>query len=124
MKYSPYRLFPWVGLILVSIVFFEYIDAKDKVSPSPGGKDTLRKMKNSGTNTVPKEYIIKLNAGIDPNRIKELIPNFSIVKLEKISDDTYHIVYENEPGLEILIQAGKKSGFVEYVEPNRVYKAF
>lgn len=113
------------GGIFLNLIFANCgTDAKEQVKTPMQSKDLLKKNKQSSSNTVPKEYIVKLNAGTDSKRIAELLPNHKIVKIDKISDDTYHVVYETEPGLEALVQAGKKSGFVEYAEPNHVYKAF
>lgn len=109
-------------LVLLSQCGSEAKEQQVKVKPNTG-KELLKKGKQSDS-VVPKEYIVKLFSGTDSGKIRELTPDFKILKIDRIADDTYHVIFEAEPGLEFLVQVGKKSGFVEYVEPNRIYKAF
>ncbi len=73
---------------------------------------------------VPNEYIFKLVSGTSSERIKALIPNSTILNIELITEDTYKVTYKSDPGLEILKTVSSKSGFVESVQHNLVYKAF
>lgn len=73
---------------------------------------------------VPNEYIFKLVSGTSLERIKELAPNSIILNIETIMEDTYKVTYRSDPGLDILRAASSKSGFVESVQHNLVYKAF
>ncbi|TGK01572.1 hypothetical protein EHO57_11675 [Leptospira langatensis] len=75
-------------------------------------------------NVVPKEYMIKLKPGYNSSKIKDLLPDFPIRKIEDLSNDIYHVVYEKDPGLEALVEAAKRSGIVIFAEPNRIYKAY
>lgn len=73
---------------------------------------------------VPNEYIFKLKSGVSPDRIRELTPGSSIVYLETITEDTYKVTYNSDPGMEFLRSISSKSGFVEYVQHNLIYKSF
>ncbi|WP_244244822.1 hypothetical protein [Leptospira koniambonensis] len=73
---------------------------------------------------VPNEYIFKLASGTNSERIKELAPNSTILNIELIMEDTYKVTYRSDPGLDILKSASSKSGFVESVQHNLVYRAF
>ncbi|GBF39620.1 hypothetical protein [Leptospira johnsonii] len=73
---------------------------------------------------VPNEYIFKLISGTSSYKIKELAPSSTILAIESIMEDTYKVTYKSDPGLEILKAAASKSGFVESVQHNLVYKAF
>ncbi|PKA17566.1 hypothetical protein [Leptospira haakeii] len=73
---------------------------------------------------VPNEYIFILVPGTNSERIKELAPNFSILDIELIMENTYKVKYKSDPGLDILKSASSKSGFVESVQHNLVYRAF
>ncbi|MGJ4787366.1 hypothetical protein [Leptospira koniambonensis] len=73
---------------------------------------------------VPNEYIFKLTSGTNSERIKELAPNSIILNIELIMEDTYKVTYRSDPGLDILKSASSKSGFVESVQHNLVYRAF
>ncbi|MGJ4745617.1 hypothetical protein ACQV5M_04575 [Leptospira sp. SA-E8] len=73
---------------------------------------------------VPNEYIFKLVSGTSSERIKELAPNSIILNIETIMENTYKVTYKSDPGLDILKAASSKSGFVESVQHNLVYRAF
>lgn len=73
---------------------------------------------------VPNEYIFKLKSGIRSERIRELAPNSAIISIEEIMEDTYKVTYKSDPGIERLRSASTKSGIVEYVQHNLVYKSY
>ncbi|PJZ50627.1 hypothetical protein [Leptospira saintgironsiae] len=73
---------------------------------------------------VPNEYIFKLVSGTSLERIKELTPNSTILNVELIMEDTYKVTYKSDPGFDILKNISSKSGFVESVQHNLVYRAF
>ncbi|PJZ27223.1 hypothetical protein CH352_09060 [Leptospira hartskeerlii] len=73
---------------------------------------------------VPNEYIFKLVSGTSSDKIKELLPNSIILNIETIMENTYKVTYKSDPGLNILKTASSKSGFVESVQHNLVYRAF
>lgn len=73
---------------------------------------------------VPNEYIFRLVSGTNSERIKELVPSATVLNIETIMENTYKVTYRSDPGLNALKTASTKSGFVESVQHNLVYKAF
>lgn len=73
---------------------------------------------------VPNEYIFKLTSGTSSEKIKELAPNATVLNIETIMEDVYKVTYKSDPGIDILKAAASKSGFVESVQHNLVYKSF
>ncbi|TGK07237.1 hypothetical protein EHO59_03780 [Leptospira semungkisensis] len=108
------------GFIFITFLF-PFVTSAQEYRKSPFGK---KKPPQEKRQVVPNEYIIKLVAGNSSSKIKDLMPGFSILKIEELSDDTYRVVYEKDPGLENLVEAGKRSGIVIFAQPNRIYKAF
>lgn len=73
---------------------------------------------------VPNEYIFKLVSGTNSERIKELTANATVLNIETIMENTYKVTYKSDPGLDLLKKASSKSGFVESVQHNLIYRAF
>ncbi|EQA35196.1 hypothetical protein LEP1GSC047_1326 [Leptospira inadai serovar Lyme str. 10] len=101
---------------------------------SPNANESGKNTRNAGNkykiapkkaqSSVRNEYILTLRKGTGSERVKELLPDFKIIRMEKIGESMFHVVFESDPGIELLKSAGKKSGFVESVEPNQIFKAF
>lgn len=118
-------MFPKIFLKTISIFIFISISAFSIFAQGfpkdlPNGKGKFVKPGR----VVPNEYIFKLVSGTNSERIKELAPNSSILNIELIMEDTYKVKYKSDPGLDTLKNASSKSGFVESVQHNLIYRAF
>ncbi|TGM97716.1 hypothetical protein [Leptospira dzoumogneensis] len=106
-------------LVFISISAFS-IFAQRFPKDLPNGKGKYVKPGR----VVPNEYIFRLVPGTSSERIKELAPNSTILNIELIMEDTYRVKYKSDPGLDILKNTSAKSGFVESVQHNLIYRAF
>lgn len=113
-----------VPIVLLLILLLGCPDASELDKNTKRVRDREGVLSKKTKSSVRNEYILRLRKGTASERIKGLLPGFKIISIEKISEDTFHIVYESDPGIELLQSAGKKSGFVESVEPNQIYKTF
>ncbi|PJZ78200.1 hypothetical protein [Leptospira neocaledonica] len=108
----------WVFVFISLSVFSIFSQGFPKNPPSEKGKYV------KPGRIVPNEYIFKLVSGTSSEKIKELVPNSTILNIETIMEDTYKVTYKSDPGLNLLKAASSKSNFVESVQHNLVYKAF
>ncbi|EQA44814.1 hypothetical protein LEP1GSC050_3469 [Leptospira broomii serovar Hurstbridge str. 5399] len=123
------RIFSYLGW--QAILFFSLLigldgnpNANESGTNTKGAGDKDKIVSKKSQSSIRNEYILTLRKGTGSERLKELLPDFKIIRIEKIGENTFHIVFESDPGIELLKTAGKKKGFVESVEQNQIYKAF
>lgn len=109
------RIFSYLGW--QAILFFSLLigldgnpNANESGTNTKGAGDKDKIVSKKSQSSIRNEYILTLRKGTGSERLKELLPDFKIIRIEKIGENTFHIVFESDPGIELLKTAGKKRG--------------
>ena len=94
-------------------------------APTPDGTPGKRTPGRFGdaerSSRVAGEYIVGLESGADPERVKERFVGYGIAEWRLLREDTWLLHVQQDPGPEAFAEAAKTSPGIRYIEPNRIY---